>query len=142
MTAAPRRRPSAGRSRPAAGAMAAAPATFDDWLAARTPAHRRFARTLRALVARVAPTLVESVKWTNGCWLLGKAPVCYLHAAADHLQFGFFRGAALTDPLRLLRGSGQYVRHVKVCRAADVDAAALTALVREAAAAAATQAKR
>ena len=63
-------------------------------------------------------------------------------AAADHLQFGFFRGAALTDPLRLLRGSGQYVRHVKVGRAADVDAAALTALVREAAAAAATQAKR
>lgn len=112
--------------------MAAAPATFAGWLAARTPTHRRLARALRALVAQAAPALVEGVKWTNGCWLLGKAPVCYLHAAADHLQFGFFRGAVLADPRRLLQGAGAHVRHVKVRRSADVDAAAFAALVRQA----------
>lgn len=112
--------------------MGPAPPTFAAWLAARTPAERRLARTLRALVARAAPALVEGVKWTNGCWLLGRTPVCYLHAAADHLQFGFFRGAALADPHGLLQGSGAYVRHVKVRRAADVDVAAFAVLVRAA----------
>ena len=109
-----------------------APATFAAWLAARTPAERRTVAALRVLVARVAPALVEGAKWTNGCWLLGGKPVCYAHAAADHVQFGFFRGAALADPLRLLRGAGQHVRHVRLRRAADVDAPALAALLRQA----------
>lgn len=112
--------------------MGPAPTTFAAWLAARTPAQRRLVGPLRRLVARCAPQLVEGAKWTNGCWLLGKEPVCYVHAAADHLQFGFFRGAVLADPLRLLQGSGQHVRHVKLRRAADIDADAFAALVRQA----------
>ena len=104
-----------------------APVTFAAWLAARTPAERRTVAVLRALVARV-----EGAKWTNGCWLLGGKPVCCAHAAADHVQFGFFRGAALADPLRLLQGAGQRVRHVKLRRAADVGAPALAALLRQA----------
>ena len=26
-----------------------------------------------------APELQESVKWGNGCWLLGKAPIAYVY---------------------------------------------------------------
>jgi len=72
------------------------------------------------------------VKWGNGCWLKGKAPVAYVYAADDYVQFGFIRGAALRDPRGLLEGDGQYVRHIKVRRLADIDENAFAALLRQA----------
>jgi len=108
-------------------------ATFDLYHADQTPKNRTVIRALRALVGRVAPELIESVKWGNGCWLLGKAPVAYVYSAPDHVQFGFFRGSSLADPGRRLEGKGEYVRHVKVRKASDIDEAELTALLRQAA---------
>ena len=46
---------------------------------------------------RVAPQLHESVKWGNGCWVQGKAPIAYVYSAPDHVQFGFFGGSALEE---------------------------------------------
>lgn len=107
-------------------------ASFDEYLADRTPLQQTIIRALRRFVKRTAPTLVESVKWGNGCWLKGKAPVAYVYAAPDHVQFGFFRGAQLDDPQQLLEGKGQYVRHIKLRRAKDLDEAAFAALLRQA----------
>jgi len=46
-----------------------------------------------------------------------------------HVNVGFFYGAALADPARLLEGAGKRMRHVKLRPAEPVDAAALTHLV-------------
>ncbi|HEX5050836.1 MAG TPA: DUF1801 domain-containing protein [Planctomycetota bacterium] len=107
-------------------------ATFDLYLADQPALHQRLISVLRRFVRRVAPELAESVKWGNGCWLAGKAPVAYVYAAPDHVHFGFLRGAAFADPQGLLHGQGQYVRHVKVHRLADIDEPAFTALLRQA----------
>lgn len=104
-------------------------ASFDLYLADRPPEQRRLIQALRRFVRRIAPTLQESVKWGNGCWLAGKAPVAYVYSAPDHVQFGFLRGSSLADPQRLLVGNGQYVRHVKVRRPADIDEHAFAALL-------------
>ena len=104
-------------------------ATFDLWYGAQAPRLKKAITALRAFVARTVPLLAESVKWGNGCWLLDGKPVAYCYADSDHLQFGFFRGAQLADPKRVLQGKGQYVRHVKVRTAADIDEAALTQLL-------------
>jgi hypothetical protein len=107
-------------------------ASFDLYLADQSPANQRILRALRGFVRRAAPKLEESVKWGNGCWVKGGAPVSYAYSAEDHVQFGFFRGAALSDPRGLLEGKGQYVRHVKLRRPADLDEKALGALLRQA----------
>jgi hypothetical protein len=107
-------------------------ASFDAYAADQTAFHRRLIAPLRRFVAATAPDLVESVKWGNGCWLAGKTPVAYVYAGVDHLQFGFFRGASLRDPLGLLHGKGQYVRHAKLRRPADLDRAAFGALLQQA----------
>lgn len=73
------------------------------------------------------------MKWGNGCWLKGKVPVAYAYAGPDHVQFGFFRGAKLKDPRKLLRGQGAYVRHIKLFKPSDLDAKAFSALLRQAA---------
>lgn len=108
-------------------------ATFDLYLADQPPKNRAIIRALRAFVKRTTPRLEESVKWGNGCWLKDKAPVAYVYSDEGFVQFGFFRGASLEDAKGLLEGKGQYVRHVKVRKVADIDRAALRALLRQAA---------
>jgi hypothetical protein len=107
--------------------------SFDEYLADQLPTNRSIIRALRAFVKRVAPGLKESVKWGNGCWVMGNVPVAYVYSAPDYVQFGFFRGSGLKDPQRILEGKGQYVRHIKVRKASDMDEDTFRALLRQAA---------
>ena len=108
-------------------------ANFDDYLDDQPPKNRSIIRALRRFVKRVAPGLQESVKWGNGCWVKGKVPISYVYSAPDYVQFGFFRGSGLKDPQRILEGKGQYVRHIKVRKASDIDEDTFRALLRQAA---------
>ena len=108
-------------------------ANFDDYFVDQSPKNRSVIRALRAFVERVAPGLRESVKWGNGCWVKGSVAVSYVYSAPDYVQFGFFRGSALQDPQGLLEGKGQYVRHIKVRKASDINEDAFRMLLRQAA---------
>lgn len=57
------------------------------------------------------------------------APFAYVGAFKNHVNVGFFHGAELPDPARLLQGTGKYMRHVKVKPGVDVDRSALEALI-------------
>jgi hypothetical protein len=107
-------------------------ASFDEYLAGQSRRNQGIIRELRTFVKRVAPRLQESVKWGNGCWVKEKAPVSYVYSAPDYVQFGFFRGSALKDPMRLLNGKGKFVRHIKVRKCSDIDEKAFGALLRQA----------
>jgi hypothetical protein len=50
----------------------------------------------------------------------------------DHANVGFFQGADLVDPARLLEGSGKRMRHVKVKPNAALDSEALAVLISDA----------
>jgi hypothetical protein len=107
-------------------------ATFDLYLADQSPKNQKIIRALRAYMKKTAPKLVESVKWSNGCWLKGKTPVSYVYADKEWVQFGFIRGSLIKDPKKLLEGKGAYVRHVKVRKPTDIDRKAFTALLKQA----------
>jgi hypothetical protein len=53
----------------------------------------------------------------------------YVNAFKDHVNVGFFFGALLKDPARLLEGTGKRGRHVKLRPGDEVDSAALAQLV-------------
>jgi hypothetical protein len=53
----------------------------------------------------------------------------YVNAFSAHVNVGFFYGAALDDPAGLLEGTGKRMRHVKLRRGEQVDAAALSGLI-------------
>ena len=108
-------------------------ATFDEYLADQSPKNQAIIRALRKFVKRVEPGLIETVKWGNGCWVGTKGPVAYVYSDSGFVQLGFFRGSALTDPLGLLEGKGQYVRHIKVRSTAGIQEKAFAALLRQAA---------
>jgi len=52
----------------------------------------------------------------DGCPVacLGDAPFGYVNVFTSHVNVGFFHGAALPDPARLLQGAGRFMRHVKL----------------------------
>ncbi len=53
----------------------------------------------------------------------------YVNAFKSHVNVGFFYGAELDDPGRLLEGSGKRMRHVKLKPGRELEAAALRDLV-------------
>jgi len=57
------------------------------------------------------------------------APFGYVNVFRAHVNVGFFMGAELNDPMRLLEGSGRRMRHVKVRPGDDLDAGALSVLI-------------
>jgi hypothetical protein len=67
----------------------------------------------------------------DGCPVacLGDAPFGYVNVFAAHVNVGFFHGAALQDPGRLLQGAGKFMRHVKLRPGTATNAAALRNLI-------------
>ena len=63
----------------------------------------------------------------NAC--LGDVPFGYVGVFTAHVNVGFFYGAALADPAKLLLGSGKRMRHVKLKSSTATDDAALRALI-------------
>ena len=67
----------------------------------------------------------------DGCPVacLGDAPFAYVNAFTSHVNVGFFQGAWLPDPARLLQGTGKFMRHVKLRPGQPANTAALRALI-------------
>lgn len=59
-------------------------------------------------------------------------PFVYVNVFKAHVTVGFFNGADLKDPAKLLEGSGKRMRHVKVKPGAPLDTKALGALIQAA----------
>ncbi len=57
------------------------------------------------------------------------APFGYVNSFKNHVNVGFFYGAMLADPARLLQGSGKRMRHVKLKPGSEPNTAALGALI-------------
>src|SRR5579872_7058338 len=56
----------------------------------------------------------------------------YVNAFKAHVNVGFFRGAEIADPERLLEGGGKRMRHVKLRPDREVNAMALRKLIQSA----------
>jgi hypothetical protein len=67
----------------------------------------------------------------DGCPVacLGDAPFGYVNIFTSHVNVGFFHGAALPDPARLLEGTGKFMRHVKLRPGTARDLASLNRLI-------------
>src|SRR5579871_1953578 len=60
---------------------------------------------------------------------LGDVPFAYVGVFTAHVNVGFFYGAVLADPKRLLQGSGKRMRHMKLKPGTNIDDEALLSLI-------------
>jgi hypothetical protein len=104
-------------------------AEIDAWLATRRDDLRPFVETWFTHMRRCGRDVRELMH--DGCptACVGDAAFGYVNAFKEHVNVGFFFGAFLADPSRLLEGTGKRMRHVKLRPGRETDDAALRRLI-------------
>jgi hypothetical protein len=102
---------------------------IDAWLKARKGELGTIAREWFEVMRRCGDEVREILH--DGCPVacLGDAPFGYVNVFTSHVNVGFFQGAALPDPARLLQGAGKRMRHVTLRPGMGTDAALLKRLI-------------
>ncbi|MGH9733736.1 MAG: DUF1801 domain-containing protein [Candidatus Acidiferrales bacterium] len=110
------------------GAVARDPA-IDAWMKERAGELGDAARQWFEVMRKCGDEVRELLH--DGCPVacLGDVPFGYVNVFSSHVNVGFFHGAALSDPSRLLQGTGKFMRHVKLRPGAPINAAALRKLI-------------
>ena len=105
---------------------------IDSWLRGQRDDLRPFVETWFMRMRECGGDVRELMH--DGCptACVGDAAFGYVNAFKDHVNVGFFFGALLEDPARLLEGTGKRGRHVKLRPDRAVDLEALARLVRAA----------
>jgi hypothetical protein len=105
--------------------------TVDGYLTKVAPWQRVVIEKLRMIVKSTAPHVSEVYKWGQPVYE-HKGPFAYVKAHAAQVNFGFWRGADLDDPKRMLQGEGERMRHVKILETHVIDDAVFGAFVKQA----------
>jgi hypothetical protein len=102
---------------------------IDTWLRAQREDLRPFVETWFERMRQCGSDVRELMH--DGCptACVDDGAFGYVAAFRDHVNVGFFFGALLKDPARLLEGTGKRGRHVKLRPGDAVDLAALARLV-------------
>ncbi len=113
----------------------AAQGTFAELLAGIEPKLAAIARRLRAMIRDVDANTVETVRLGDHAATFGVGPkkmtdgYAYIMPMRGYINLGFYQGAVLADPSRLLEGTGKGLRHVKIRSVTEADRPAVRALV-------------
>jgi len=102
---------------------------IDAWLRAQRGDMRPLVETWFARMRECGDDVRELMHDGAPTACVGDAAFGYVNAYKDHVNVGFFFGALLKDPARLLEGTGKRGRHVKLWPGREVESAALAQLV-------------
>jgi hypothetical protein len=110
------------------------PAEVKAFLTAYDPAVREIALAARTLVRELVPDALEQIDVPAKMLAYGfaatyKDMICMISPQKSYVSLGLPRGAELSDPAKLLTGTGKRARHVKLTDAKQVDSPALHALL-------------
>ena len=109
-----------------------------DLLADCSPGVTHLALALRELVLSEAPEAEEVLYSVYAEVIVFKfagrkrGAFCYVAAYSNHVNLGFYLGAELPDPHRVLKGTGKKMRHIRFDSPDDVRPLYLGAYVRSA----------
>ncbi len=94
--------------------------TVEAYIAALDPVRREIVTRLRRVVRDAAPRAIESLKWGQPVYEQSGL-LCSIAAYTSHVNLGFYAaGCVLSDPDRLLEGTGEKMRHVKIRTVSEI----------------------
>ena len=105
---------------------------IDEWIDARPAELGAIARAWFAVMRGCGTDVTELLHDGHPTACVEDAAFGYVNVFTSHVNIGFFHGATLDDPGRLLQGSGRFMRHVKASPETHPDEASLKALIRAA----------
>lgn len=96
---------------------------------------REIIKKLRWLAKDSMPSAHEFVYHNAINYKLSESPgtwICYIAAQRNYVNMGFYFGTNLSDPKKLLEGTGKRMRHVKVRSVEEAGTNELADLIRQA----------
>lgn len=103
-----------------------------EWIADHQSELGRMAASWFSTIRKCGTDVTELLHDGYPTACIDEYPFAYVGVFKSHMNVGFFYGSELSDPTRLLEGSGKRMRHVKLGPGKEVDAVALKKLVSEA----------
>jgi hypothetical protein len=105
---------------------------IDKWLEARQPELAAIARRWFEVMRGCGDDVTELLHDGHPTACVEDGAFGYVNVFTSHVNVGFFHGAALDDPARILEGTGRFMRHVKARPDSLPDESALQALIKAA----------
>jgi hypothetical protein len=102
---------------------------IDTWFDARRPDLAAIAREWFGVMRDCGRDVTELLHDGHPTACVGDAAFGYVNIFTSHVNIGFFHGASLQDPARLLSGTGRFMRHVKATPEIIPDRASLKKLI-------------
>ena len=106
--------------------------TVDAWFDAGPRELKVIARHWFDVMRRQGEDIRELLHDHHPTACVGEVAFAYVNVFTQHVNVGFFQGTELPDPNGLLKGTGKFMRHVKLRSDVAVDEAALTTLIEQA----------
>ena len=103
---------------------------IDRWFESRRPELAVIARDWFSHMRNCGDDVTELLHDGHPTACVEDAAFGYVNVFTSHVNVGFFHGASLEDPSRLLQGTGRFMRHVKASPGALPDRAPLEQLIR------------
>lgn len=107
--------------------------SVEQWLANLAPDLQAITKQLRAVARKNMPDAQEFIYHDAIGYSVSDSPfdrICYVTPQKKgYVNFGFFFGAGLPDPKKLLIGEGKRLRHVKVWSVEEAKNPALIKLI-------------
>ncbi len=76
--------------------------------------------SLRELILKIFPKTGEEIKYGGLVFIIDKRLFCGIFLRKNHISVEFDYGAEMSDPDKLLEGSGKYRRHLKINNLDDI----------------------
>src|SRR6266545_3468044 len=107
--------------------------SVQEWLVNLAPDIRAITKQLRAMAQKNMPEAHEFIYHDAIGYSVNDSPfdrICYIAPQKKgYVNFGFFFGAGLPDPQKLLTGEGKRLRHVKIRSVDEAKNPALAQLI-------------
>lgn len=108
--------------------------TIEELLSQYTQSVQDMAFKLRTIIQEVIPeanervdTSYQAIRYSGGEKM--NDTVVYIAAFKDSVNLGFYKGTSLSDPNKLLRGTGKNLRHIKFKTGDTIDSEGLRTLL-------------
>jgi len=85
---------------------------------------------IRKVVLSADDRIQEGMKWSSIAFF-NKKNICGFRVAKSHITLLFMEGASLNDKQNILEGNGAKARTYKVTKVSEINASALTELVKD-----------
>jgi len=103
----------------------------DHYFTGMKPELADIARELRRIIHEAEPEIVERIMFGQP-WFTRNGRVCYLRGIKNYVALGFQAGRFLSDPNKVLEGTGKSMRHLKVYSTEMIDRKQIGAWIQEA----------